>query len=456
MKTRILIATSEGPSEIQSLVSEDPDVACAVCLNGSTEALPITRGYHAFVRKPTGVIERMTGHKSYRMDVSASITNGESWQLGVYLAHALMEKNELAMQGEAADQVWLVTGAVNARDEAVHSVSHIQQKLNHAADLLKELRMKGAKVGFVLPVEDIPQLENDFDIPVLPVEMASEMISGARKDKASTILDKGQSKKIVFGSIVTAMVAAGSVLAYQTGYLDQFINQDRSEEVIFAPTKEDVKKAEVKENLEPITPAIDSNMVETGTILAGGWASLPAEEVLTPDKDDKDIKETSGQLSQQDEMPTQIVKPSQLKDQLAFQLFEMKTADGGSCAGRKYRDTSLTAFEVNAAFNQDWQDDPDVCGLRILMKNLSDIALAFSVSISSNNHDVIRKSDLLADDKVVSLDEGQDFIYEMGLSLFRSGNYNLAIVATDANSDASITKNISAIGWAEGASAKFQ
>ncbi|MTI08727.1 hypothetical protein [Curvivirga aplysinae] len=456
MKTRILIATSEGPSEIQSLVPEDPDVACAVCLNGSTEALPITRGYHAFVRKPTGVIERMTGHKSYRMDVSASITNGESWQLGVYLAHALMEKNELAMQGEAADQVWLVTGAVNARDEAVHSVSHIQQKLNYAADLLKELKAKGAKVGFVLPVEDMPQLENDFDIPAFPVEIASEMVTDARKYKVPTTLDTRKNKQIAFGGVGIVMLAAGSVFAYQTGYLNQFIYQDRPEEVIFAPTKEDLEKAEVKENITPIGPELDSNMGETDTIVAGGWATLPDEDAIASETNVKDMVEVAGQLPQQGEMATQLVKPNQLEDQLSFQLFEMKTADGGSCAGRKYRDTSLTVFEIKAAFDQDWQDDPDVCGLRVLMKNLSDNALAFSISVTSDNQDVIRKRDVLDNDKVVSLDEGQEFTYEMGLSLFRSGNYDLAIVATDANSDVSITKNISAIGWTEEASAKFQ
>ena len=135
MKLRIYIATTDGPSEIQSITEEDPDISSVVCLDGTSQALPITPGYDAFVRKPTGVIERLTGHRVYRMDVSRPISNGSSWQLGAYLAHLLLHRGCLAQKGEPANGVLFVTGAVGSRDLNVESVGHISEKFSHTGPI---------------------------------------------------------------------------------------------------------------------------------------------------------------------------------------------------------------------------------------------------------------------------------------------------------------------------------
>ncbi|HJP53297.1 MAG TPA: hypothetical protein QF556_01070, partial [Rhodospirillales bacterium] len=86
---RVYIATTQGPSEVQRIAEEDPKVRSVVCLDGTSEALPISAAYDAFVRKPTGVIEKNFGHSVYRLDVSERISDGKSWQLGFFAAHAL-------------------------------------------------------------------------------------------------------------------------------------------------------------------------------------------------------------------------------------------------------------------------------------------------------------------------------------------------------------------------------
>ena len=78
------ILTTEGPVAIQRISEEDQAVSSVICLDGLTQILPISASYDAFVRSPAGVIERMTGHGAYRMDVAARIDEGRSWQLAAF------------------------------------------------------------------------------------------------------------------------------------------------------------------------------------------------------------------------------------------------------------------------------------------------------------------------------------------------------------------------------------
>ena len=49
----------------------------------------------AFVRRPTGLIEQITGHSSYRVDLSGPITQGQSWQLGLAVIHLFHAEAQL-------------------------------------------------------------------------------------------------------------------------------------------------------------------------------------------------------------------------------------------------------------------------------------------------------------------------------------------------------------------------
>ena len=156
-KLRVYIATTEGPSEIQGIIEEDGDLQSVICLDGTASALPVSTGYDAFVRKPTGVIERVTGNRVYRMDVSHPITNGDSWQLGVYLAHMLAHSNILADRNELSSGVVLATGALRTRDLHVDQVGHVVEKLESAASLLEN-----NMVTFILPADDYEALPKNL------------------------------------------------------------------------------------------------------------------------------------------------------------------------------------------------------------------------------------------------------------------------------------------------------
>ena len=146
MTVTVYILTTQGPVRIQRISAEELGVQSVICLDGRAQALPISSRYDAFVRNPTGVIERATGHSAYRMDVDQMIDDGDSWQLGVYLAH--LSENDI---GE--DTHVFVTGEVD-RELGVRPVSHVPEKLEQADDLMRALQREGKRVQVIVPQDD--------------------------------------------------------------------------------------------------------------------------------------------------------------------------------------------------------------------------------------------------------------------------------------------------------------
>lgn len=152
MAVTVYILTTKGPVRIQRISEEEPGVQSVICLDGRAQALPISSRYDAFVRNPTGVIERVTGHGAYRMDVDQMIDDGDSWQLGVYLSH-------LSEQITGEDVYVFATGEVD-RDLNVRPVTHVPEKLEQAGDLLRALNEDGKSIRIFVPQFDgIEQVE---------------------------------------------------------------------------------------------------------------------------------------------------------------------------------------------------------------------------------------------------------------------------------------------------------
>jgi len=158
-RVRVVVATTRGPATIQRITEEDPALRSVICLRGTPRALPVSAGYDAFVRAPTGVIERETGHRTYRVDVDAPIEEGESWQLALILAHRLKQAGRLAETGTGAGRVWWLTGTVD-RDLRIGPVARIQDKLALSSDLFRECERAGMPCLAILPedgaVPDLP------------------------------------------------------------------------------------------------------------------------------------------------------------------------------------------------------------------------------------------------------------------------------------------------------------
>jgi hypothetical protein len=157
---RVAIATTEGPSRVQALAAETaPDVHSVVCVDGGADALGISAAYNRFLRRPTGPVEAAFGHRTFRLDVSAPIAGGSSWQLGVYTAHALLAASRLTLDAAATPETpaVLATGQVN-RWGRTGSIDYLSEKLHAARDWLAGLRAHGAPCTVAFPSADAGQI----------------------------------------------------------------------------------------------------------------------------------------------------------------------------------------------------------------------------------------------------------------------------------------------------------
>lgn len=153
----VSIATTDGPSRIQRITAEDPEVRSVVCLDGKAIALPISADYDAFVRDPTGIIQACFGHGAFRIDVSRHITGGMSWQLAVFAAHGLAEANRLAGTDDDATRLW-ASGEVDC-DLKISAVADITLKLNTSREDFIQARDQGVDTIIAVPTDNAAEAE---------------------------------------------------------------------------------------------------------------------------------------------------------------------------------------------------------------------------------------------------------------------------------------------------------
>ena len=153
MKIHIFIATTQGLVAIQNITPiDDEDISSVVSVNGTSTTANISGSYHNFVKKGVGIIHQMFGACSYRVDISARIDQGNSWQVAMYLAHLTQSKGLLG-NGEVndGDTVICATGEVNTTNHQILAVAEVALKFKLAQPQLDQWALLGAKVHFLLP-----------------------------------------------------------------------------------------------------------------------------------------------------------------------------------------------------------------------------------------------------------------------------------------------------------------
>lgn len=155
----VIIPTTRHAVKVMSITAEAPDIRSVVCLNDSYQALPISAGYDQFVRRPTGIIEKLLGPSAYRVDVSAPITQGDSWQLGMAIAHILKHNNEFVDHG--GDTLIWTSGEVDSQLR-VNSVDHIAAKIESSREILQSSIKNGQKAILLIARENLGELPDDI------------------------------------------------------------------------------------------------------------------------------------------------------------------------------------------------------------------------------------------------------------------------------------------------------
>ena len=179
MKTHIFIATTQGLVAVQNITPiDDEDISSVVSVNGTSTTANISGSYHNFVKKGVGIIHQMFGACSYRVDISARIDQGNSWQLAMYLAHLAQSKGLLG-NGEVSqgDTVICATGEVNTTHFQVLAVAEVAVKLKLALPQLQRWTRLSAKVHFLLPQANQADLEkNDYCLNISNLEQAAAIL----------------------------------------------------------------------------------------------------------------------------------------------------------------------------------------------------------------------------------------------------------------------------------------
>ena len=153
----VLIPTTRHAVKVMSITAEAPDIKSVVCLNETYQALPISAGYEQFVRRPTGIIEKLLGPSAYRVDVSAPITQGDSWQLGLALAHILKHNDEFVDNG-GGTLIW-ASGEVDSQLR-VNSVDHIAAKIEASHEILQSAQENGQRVILLIAKGNLSDLHS--------------------------------------------------------------------------------------------------------------------------------------------------------------------------------------------------------------------------------------------------------------------------------------------------------
>jgi hypothetical protein len=198
---RLYIGTTDGPTEIQRVTPEDPEVRSVVCLDGKAIALPISDDYDAFVRRPTGIVETLTGHPAYRVDITHPIGGGYSWQLGIAVAHLLAGRCCLAGPEDRAGEALWLTGEVDHHLN-IGAVDDVGLKLTRATSMLKALLAEGVCVTVVVPDACADEARGALAAAFPDAEKAPRLVAANHLDDVlSAIGTPRRARKFQVGSL---------------------------------------------------------------------------------------------------------------------------------------------------------------------------------------------------------------------------------------------------------------
>jgi hypothetical protein len=190
----VYIGTTDGPVQIERISNEPVDLTEVFVGRDISHPLPISDAYESFVQRGRPV-ERLFGpfeFQAFRMDLSATVNSGDSWQLAALVAHGLAKASRLANSDDEPEEIVWLSGRVDA-DGRVGAVGHIDEKFRASREFLDEQLACGIPLKLYVPAED----ENGLDPPT----------QTTRVEEIATVLDElGVSYTGLGRSVQTAVV----------------------------------------------------------------------------------------------------------------------------------------------------------------------------------------------------------------------------------------------------------
>ena len=314
---RVHIVTTEGPSLVQSLAVEDSLADAelsAVCLNGTTTRLPITKAYTYFVRDH---VRTLSGRAAYRLDLDRRVDGGSSWMLGAWIAHLLLAEGRLAMSGGPTEMAVFATGEVafsadGARRAEIRSVDHVKDKVARLAEVAATEVAAGRQVLLIVPTGNADEARAALGLLSSSVRsrIAFHAVSGSEEVRA--LLASGRAvSTVVKGTKIRLRwqyVAAALAICAVVGAALAFYSYWRSVERDWMALWQDGRYLELARSLDEfLLPFVAEHFRES--VKAEAAAAAP----------------------------------------LTISVAAHRPADGGPCAGLRFRDGGTVAFEVPAS-----------------------------------------------------------------------------------------------------------
>ena len=336
-RIRVHIVTTEGPARVQRLSVEaglaDAELS-AVCLNGTTTRLPITGAYTYFVRDH---VRSLSGHSAYRLDLNRRVDGGSSWMLGAWIAHLLLAEGRLAMSNDMADVAIFASGEVafstnTDRRVEVRAVSHMPEKVALLAGAAAAETAAGRRVLLVVPQENADEaraaharlpLSLRNRITLHPVAEVGEVLALLTPKRASAANVARQGRKRRRRTWISALAVCIVMGAGGAGFLH------------WQSTEKEWRTLWEEGHYLDLTRSLDDFFLP-----------IVAKQFL------------------------KTLKANSTPSPLVLSVTALRPADGGSCAGLRFRESGMTSVEVPQSGLVYSLDDPrSLCGFSVTARS---------------------------------------------------------------------------------------
>jgi hypothetical protein len=181
-KVKVLVASTDGPIEVVNLFEEHRNALTWMNYPGRDDDANddyYQKKYAQFVSTTYGLVQRLYGGEPFGLELSRRIDAGDSWHLGILIAHALYAEERLAITGSReASTVLLVTGQFGPRRPPVQEINVIgvdgvKAKLETASKRLQAEKQAGRDLIVAWPKANHADAEQGLDALV---DLAAETI----------------------------------------------------------------------------------------------------------------------------------------------------------------------------------------------------------------------------------------------------------------------------------------
>ena len=276
-RTGIAIATTEGPALIQYLGEEDADRS-SLSFN-DTISNRLSGDYNSLLQlliRPN--LLKNQKETNYNLDISKDIGAGDSWKLGVFMAHALLahpasQLYPLSRNSEDSadpyglnksappDQIIWATGNVQRMDTGpmATKIGGIPDKIRESLGFLKACQDRNIPVTFVYPAQNESDLSDEAKAQLndLNVKLYAVRNVMAALEAFGLFPYTAWWKRPFYyglGAAGMALLIVASLAAYNAGWISQ------EEQPVIQNTAS--KEASKPEKFEPEEPEPDQSPAE--------------------------------------------------------------------------------------------------------------------------------------------------------------------------------------------------